>query len=650
MSIQPEKKSPPLPPRPRPNPFSNSSNWWVLLLLILVLTYVYYSNGHGGRAEISYGLFRRQLEEKNVDKVNVQGAKVYGEFKKAPLDPESKQQLNTKFETTLPPMALSDPSLDRVLREQLKGEYKVSEPTDNTMAVLLVYLLIPVGLLIGVWFLFRRARDSFFTGGLTGGFTKSGARRYDAGERPITFDDVAGLEGVKEDLQEVVEFLRNPAKFQRLARGSPREFCSWGHRARARPCWAGPWPARRASPSSPSTAPSSFRMFVGVGAGRVRDLFNTAKENAPAILFIDEIDAVGRYRGAGVGGGHDEREQTLNQILSEMDGFTPTESVIVMAATNRPDVLDPALLRPGRFDRHITVDRPTMKGRLAIFQVHTRDVPLDADVDLQRLAAGTVGLTGADIRNLVNEAALWASREDKNCVTMSDFEYARDKVLMGSKREEVLLGKEKSMVAYHESGHTLLAWLVPGINRVHKVSIVPRGRALGVTQLLPEEDRMDICESELKTTLLFALGGRAAEKLVFDEYSAGAADDLNKATQLARRMVTQWGMSERLGPVAYRDSEDHPFLGREMAEPRRFSEHTAQVIDEEVSRLLCDAAERATAILTEQREKLDLLAKRLEEAETLNDSEIERLIGPTVNKQGSPTLEIVSHQAPKATP
>jgi cell division protease FtsH len=623
----------------------------VLLLLILVLAYVYYySNGHGARSEINYGMFRRQLDEKNVTSVTVQGAKVYGEFQKAPVDPESKQQLNAKFETTLPPMALSDPSLDRVLREQLKGNYKVSEPTDNTMAVLLVYLLIPVGLLAGVWFLFRRARDSFFTGGLTGGFTKSGARRYDAGERPITFDDVAGLEGVKEDLEEVVEFLRNPAKFQRLGARIPKGILLMGPPGTGKTLLGRAVAGEAAVPFFSINGSEFIQMFVGVGAGRVRDLFNTAKENAPAILFIDEIDAVGRYRGAGVGGGHDEREQTLNQILSEMDGFTPTESVIVMAATNRPDVLDPALLRPGRFDRHITVDRPTMKGRLAIFQVHTRDVPLDADVDLGRLAAGTVGLTGADIRNLVNEAALWASRRDKNCVSMADFEYARDKVLMGSKREEVLSGKEKSMVAYHESGHTLLAWLVPGINRVHKVSIVPRGRSLGVTQLLPEEDRMDVCESELKTTLLFALGGRAAEKLVFDEYSAGAADDLNKATQLARRMVTHWGMSERLGPVAFRDSEDHPFLGREMAEPRRFSEHTAQVIDEEVSRLLCDAAERATVILTEQREKLDTLAKRLEEVETLDDSEIEQLIGPAVNKHGSPTLEIASHRAPETTP
>ena len=369
-----------------------------------------------------------------------------------------------------------------------------------------------------------------------------------------------------------------------------------------------------------SVSGSEFiQMFVGVGAGRVRDLFATAKENAPSILFIDEIDAVGRHRGTGLGGSHDEREQTLNQILSEMDGFTQNESVIIMAATNRPDVLDPALLRPGRFDRHITVDRPSYKGRLAIFQVHTREVPLAPDVDLEQLAAGSVGLTGADIRNLVNEAALWASRHDKDHVEMSDFEYARDKVLMGAKRDEVLTGKEKSMTAYHESGHALLAWLVPGIDHLHKVSIIPRGRSLGATQLLPDEDRLNIGEGDLHTRLLFLLGGRAAEKLVFDEFSAGAEDDLNKATQIAHRMVTHWGMSERLGPVAFRDTEEHPFLGREIASPRQFSEHTAQVIDEEVIRILRAASDRAEEMLKQNRTKLDLLAKKLEEEETLDE-------------------------------
>jgi cell division protease FtsH len=378
-------------------------------------------------------------------------------------------------------------------------------------------------------------------------------------------------------------------------------------------------------------------MFVGVGASRVRDMFKTAKDASPAILFIDEIDAVGRHRGAGLGGGHDEREQTLNQILSEMDGFSQTESVIVLAATNRPDVLDPALLRPGRFDRHITVDRPTQKGRVAIFKVHIRGVPLADDVDLERLASGTVGLTGADIRNLVNEAALWATRCGKDKVDMDDFEYARDKVLMGPKREEVLTGKEKTMTAYHEAGHALLAWILPSIDRLHKVTIIPRGRALGVTQLLPEEDRMSISETELRSRLIFALGGRAAEKLIFGEYTAGAESDLAHVTKLARRMVAHWGMSERLGPVAYRTSEEHPFLGREIHEQREFSEHTAQVIDEEVSRILHDAADQALRLLGEHREKLDAIARALEEKEVLDDIEVEELVGPSAYRPRAET-------------
>jgi cell division protease FtsH len=371
-----------------------------------------------------------------------------------------------------------------------------------------------------------------------------------------------------------------------------------------------------------------IQMFVGVGASRVRDMFQTAKDNAPSILFIDEIDAVGRHRGTGLGGGHDEREQTLNQILSEMDGFTQTESVIVMAATNRPDVLDPALLRPGRFDRHVTVDRPNYKGRLAIFRVHCRGVPLAADVELERMAAGTVGLTGADIRNLVNEAALWATRNGKDAVDMLDFEYARDKVLMGAKREEVLTGKEKLMTAYHEAGHALLVWLTQGGDRLHKVTIIPRGRALGVTQVLPEEDRLNISESELHARLAFLLGGRAAEKIEFHEFSAGAEDDLKQATNLARRMVTHWGMSERLGPVAFRSSEHHPFLGRDIAEPREFSENTAKLIDEEIVRILRAAADKAEQILRGNQDKLLLLATTLDREEVLDERQIAELIGP----------------------
>jgi cell division protease FtsH len=376
-----------------------------------------------------------------------------------------------------------------------------------------------------------------------------------------------------------------------------------------------------------------IQMFVGVGASRVRDLFRMAKETSPSIIFIDEIDAVGRQRGAGLGGGHDEREQTLNQILSEMDGFDVTVSVIVIAATNRPDVLDPALLRPGRFDRHVTVDRPTLKGRLAIFKVHVRNIPLNDDVDLQRLAEGSVGLTGADIQNLVNEATLWATRQDRASVTMEDFEYARDKILMGPKREEVLLGDEKEKTAYHEAGHTLMAWLCKGTDRVHKVTVIPRGRALGVTQTLPEEDRMNISENEISDRLAFMLGGRAAEKIIYDEYSAGAENDLERATELARRMVTKWGMSERLGPVSYKLSDDDPFLGREMHQQRHFSEHTMQIIDEEVARILHNAADRALEILTNHRHKLDIVAQALVEREEISESEIVEMIGPSVHHE-----------------
>ncbi|MGD0899047.1 MAG: ATP-dependent zinc metalloprotease FtsH, partial [Thermoguttaceae bacterium] len=518
--------------------------------------------------------------------------------------------------------------LDDEIFRKLGGRYKATEPGDNTGMLLAAYVLVPIGLFAVLWFMMRRTRDSIFGGGLLGGFSKSPARRYEEGDGRVTFDDVAGLEGVKREMEEIVEFLKNPAKFQRLGGRVPKGILLMGPPGTGKTLLGRAVAGEAGVPFYSINGSEFIQMFVGVGASRVRDMFATAKENAPSILFIDEIDAVGRHRGAGVGGGHDEREQTLNQILSEMDGFTQTETVIVMAATNRPDVLDPALLRPGRFDRHVTVDRPSLKGRLAIFEVHTRNVPLDPGVDLGRLAAGTVGLTGADIRNLVNEAALWASRRDKNSVEMADFEYARDKVLMGDKRDEILTGKEKSMAAYHESGHTLLAWLVPSGDRVHKVSIIPRGRSLGVTQLLPEEDRVNISESELHTRLLYAMGGRAAEKLVFGEYSAGAESDLSTATQIARRMITHWGMSERLGPVAFRDSEEHPFLGREIAQPRQFSEHTAQLIDEEVSRILREAFKRACEMLTEHREKLDALAHALEQEETLDDVAIQQLIGP----------------------
>ena len=622
-------------PRARPN----SSIIWILLIVAAVVLLLYTSKGESKVSEVKYGFFFKQLVDDNVAEARVEGRRLHGKFRQPPLDPEGKKgkdenvlTLKEQFVAILPDSAFEDQELNRLLRENVGVGYSAAEPADNTLMLLFLYLLFPIGLLVVIWIMFRRTRDQFLGGGVLAGFTKSPARRYESGEKQITFDDVAGLTGVKHELQEVVEFLKNPERFQRLGGRVPKGVLLMGPPGTGKTLLGRAVAGEAGVPFFSISGSEFIQMFVGVGAGRVRDMFATAKAAAPAILFIDEIDAVGRHRGTGLGGGHDEREQTLNQILSEMDGFTQSESVIVMAATNRPDVLDPALLRPGRFDRHITVDRPNFKGRVAIFKVHSREVPLADDVDFDRLAAGSVGLTGADIRNLVNEAALWATREGKDAVDMSDFEHARDRVLMGAKREEVLIGKEKSMTAYHEAGHALLGWLSEGADRVHKVTIIPRGRSLGVTQFLPDEERFNISESELHARLLIMLGGRAAEKLVFNEYSAGAENDLKKATEIARRMVTQWGMSERLGPIAFHLSDDHPFLGKEMAESRHFSEHTAQVVDEEIGRILRTADEKAAEILTGQREKLDRLAAALESAETLEQREIEDLIGPPAQR------------------
>ena len=669
-------------PRPggpvRPQ-YASSPTSWLLIVLLVVMLFLYFFKDTTQRVEITYGFFRKQLLAKNVAQVEVRGLHVTGRFRHPPFDPrkaaapeakaagEEKSakaptaaptaaeaaeapRLPEQFEVMLPHPALIDREFAGELSSELGVQFKAAEPSDNSSVWMAIYLAVTIGLFVGLWFMLRRTRDQVLGGGMLSGFAKSPARRYETGDKPITFADVAGLEGVKNDLQEVVEFLKNPVKFQRLGGQVPKGVLLMGPPGTGKTLLARAVAGEAAVPFFSISGSEFIQMFVGVGAGRVRDMFATAKASAPAILFIDEIDAVGRHRGTGLGGGHDEREQTLNQILSEMDGFTPSESVIVIAATNRPDVLDPALLRPGRFDRHITVDRPSYKGRVAIFKVHTRAVVLSPDVDLECLAGGTVGLTGADIRNLVNEAALGATRAGKDHVEAIDFEHARDKILMGSKREEVLTEPEKLATAYHESGHTLLAWLVSSLDRVHKVSIIPRGRSLGATQLLPEEDRVSITQSELNARLLFLLGGRAAELLVLGELSAGAEDDLKRATQIARRMVTHWGMSDRLGPVAFRAGSEHPFLGMEMTEPREFSEHTAQVIDEEVIRILHDANDRARKLLDEQRDKLDLLAQRLVREETLDQRQIEELIGPPAHRRnGAADQSAPANPEPEAT-
>jgi len=638
---------------------------WLPLVVLAVLISLFFIPIQPSRSRITYRFFFEQLQAGNVQRVTFSDTRVEGEFVKPPAVPPDR---NEKGELVQPKDDEGDPkkyekkfwfvpveNLSEARKEeQLKlfDQYNVDwgrEPESQSavLVTLMLYLLLPIALLVFLWFMFRRTRDQIMGGGFLSGFSKSTAQRYENDQRPVTFKDVAGLEGVKLDLQEIIDFLKDPKKFQRLGGQVPKGVLLLGPPGTGKTLLARAVAGEAGVPFFSVNGSEFIQMFVGVGASRVRDLFKTAKESAPAIVFIDEIDAVGRQRGAGLGGGHDEREQTLNQILSAMDGFTPNETVIVIAATNRPDVLDPALLRPGRFDRHITVDRPTLKGREAIFKVHVRDVPLADNVDLKRLAAGTVGMTGADIRNLVNEAALWATRQDKNMVEMSDFEVARDKVLMGPRREELLNEKEKEKTAYHEAGHALLAWILPGVDRVHKVTVVPRGRALGVTQTLPEEDRMSISETELRDRLAFLLGGRAAEKLVYDEYTAGGENDLEHATNLARRMVTTWGMSERLGPVNYKITSEDPFLGREMHEHRQFSEHTMQLIDEEVMAILQDAAEKAIEILTRERDKLNAIAEALIEQEEVDEDEITELIGPSIHahknadeaKEGPKSLE-----------
>lgn len=608
----------------------------VVLLILLGLAFitVLFREQANAAFQISYDQFIHEVEANNVTNVEITGSTVRGTFKSAPPKDRIEAPEETRLFTVEVSQYLVGDGLDTLL---LKHNVRttVKQPTDGTGVLLGIYFLIPL-LLMGAFYIsMRRARDPLGGSGFLGNFTKSPAKRFNAEDKQTTFADVAGLEGVKEDLKEIVEFLKDPKKFQRLGGRVPKGVLLMGPPGTGKTLLARAVAGEASVPFFSISGSEFIQMFVGVGASRVRDLFKTAKEASPAILFIDEIDAVGRIRGAGLGGGHDEREQTLNQILSEMDGFSPTESVIILAATNRPDVLDPALLRPGRFDRHVTVDRPNLKARVALFEVHTKGVPLADDVDMQRLAEGTVGLTGADIRNLVNEAALWATRQDKEKVDASDFDHARDKILMGPKREEVLAGHEKKMTAYHEAGHALASWLLPGVDKLHKVTIIPRGRALGVTQLVPEEDRMNIGESDLHNRLAFILAGRSAEKLVFGEYSAGAENDLMQATRLARKMVSNWGMSERIGPLACQTSNEHPFLGRDVYEQRDFSEHTAQVVDEEVGRILSAAAERADVLLEENRQKLDTLSEELIVREMLDDSEVESVIGPSAPRRSN---------------
>ena len=644
-SPQEPSRRPPVNGRKPSGAGGSSTPPWIWVFLITVVVLITYMLSGKNDTSVNFSpWFMEQVKNDNIESIVTEGLLVRGKLRHPvsyhPPAPEKPIEKVEKFTTAFPSEASIAPVIDE-LRNRGEGirpngdKYqKVAEepridpipPQGATGLVWLSLLLPTLGLVLLVFLMMRRARDQF-DGGILGNFVKNPAKRHDKSKQRTTFEEVAGLENAKSELQEIVEFLKSPEKFQRLGGRIPKGVLLNGPPGTGKTLLARAVAGEAGVPVFSISGSEVIQMFVGVGASRVRDMFKTARENSPCILFVDEIDAVGRVRGAGLGGGHDEREQTLNQILTEMDGFSPTESVIVLAATNRPDVLDPALLRPGRFDRHVTVDRPTKKGRSEILKVHTRNIPLAEDVDLDAISRGTVGMSGADLANLVNEAALLATREDKDKVDMNDFDSARDKVIMGAKREEIITEKEKKLTAYHEVGHALVAWLIPEADPVHKVTIIPRGRALGVTQFLPTEERMSFYEKDIRAMLAVGLGGRAAERLMFDDLSAGVADDLKRTTRLARMMVSQFGMSQRVGPVSFRDSDEHPFLGREMGEVRDHSEHTAQLIDEEVARILREEDDRAFRVLQEHRDDLERLTEALMEREVLSVAEIEALIG-----------------------
>ncbi len=594
--------------------------FWIIILLLSVSLFQYYSRGKRDVVSINYTEFMQQLTDSNIKKVTLMEKDIEGEFiRKITKTEGRKTGQYSKFKLHIP---FEDPSLLEKLEAE-NVEIEAEPQRTNWSGILLTSL--PWIILIVFWLFMIRQMQ----GGPKGlfSFGKSRAKLL-AGDRPkVTFSDVAGADEAKEELREIIEFLKDPAKFQKLGGKIPKGALLLGAPGTGKTLLARAVAGEAGVPFFSMSGSDFVEMFVGVGASRVRDLFDQGKRNAPCIIFIDEIDAVGRHRGAGLGGGHDEREQTLNQLLVEMDGFESNEGVILLAATNRPDVLDPALLRPGRFDRQIVVDTPDVRGREGILKVHTRKIPVDQDVDLSIIARGTPGFSGADLANMVNEAALLGARRNHTKVTMRDFEDAKDKVMMGTERRSLVISEEeKKTTAYHESGHALISKLVPGSDPVHKMTIIPRGLALGVTHYLPIDEKHTHSKNYLEIKLLHLLGGRVAEKLVFNELTTGAGNDIERATELARKMVCEWGMSERLGPLTFGKKEEQIFLGREIATHRDYSEYTAQEIDKEVRRIVEEAEQKATELLSADLDKLHLLANALLEKEILDGDEIDRVL------------------------
>ncbi len=639
----PESK--PTPPAAAPGPKRSASLTQVMWLAVglLVAGCMYFLVSDSSKS-ISFTEFERLAAEGQIKRIAIQGKqRAEGEVRDPNADIVKELKIPAgKFSINLP--ASNDQNgfierlqaKDKAHRDKLKAANAGDATPEIQIAVNdeapqivgpLIWTLLPLVIVAAIIFfvLLPRLRESS-GGGFLNNYIRSPAKKYEKTRSRTTFEDVAGMEPAKRELQEIVDFLRNPDKFTRLGAQVPKGVLLVGPPGTGKTLLAKAVAGEAHVPFFSINGSEFIQMFVGVGASRVRDLFKNAKETAPCVIFIDEIDAVGRMRGAGVGGGSDEREQTLNQILSEMDGFQATETVIVLAATNRPDVLDAALLRPGRFDRHVTVDRPTWQGRLAILKVHTRNKPLDDKVDLERIARSMIGMSGADLRNLCNEAALVATREGKNKIEHIDFDTASDRVRLGAKREEKFGDDEKRRTAYHEAGHALCAWLEPKADPLDRVSIIPRGRTGGVTMFSPDEDRVDMSFSELMARLVVAMGGRAADKLIFGEALTGEIGDLKQATRIARAMVTQFGMSDKLGPVHYRAGEDHVFLGKEIVEQRDFSEGTARIIDEEVQRILRNAEDRALELIGRNREDLDRIANALLASEELDREAFEKLL------------------------
>jgi cell division protease FtsH len=589
------------------NPFYKNLALWLVISLMMVMLFQIFKQPGRTSLAVSYSEFLSMVEEENVIQVTIQGDNISGMSGQGP------------FKTFAP----KDPELIKLLRS--KGVKISAKPQEDSSWFHVFLSWVPMLLLIGVWIFFMRQMQ--VGGGKALSFGKSRARLMTDSQEKVTFEDVAGIEEAKEELEEIVEFLRDPKRFTRLGGRIPKGVLLMGAPGTGKTLLARAISGEAGVPFFSISGSDFVEMFVGVGASRVRDLFIQGKKNAPCIIFIDEIDAVGRHRGAGLGGGHDEREQTLNQLLVEMDGFESNEGVILISATNRPDVLDPALLRPGRFDRQVVVPLPDLKGREGILKVHLRKKLVSDDVDVPVLARGTPGFTGADLENMVNEAALMAGRRGKDRVEMDDFESAKDKVLMGTERKSMIISdEEKRITAYHEAGHTLVAILLPGSDPIHKVTIIPRGRALGLTQQLPIDEKHTYPKDYLLNNIAILMGGRAAEEIVLNMQTTGAGNDIERATDLARKMVCDYGMSEELGPLTFGKNDEQIFLGREIAQHRDYSEFTAQKIDAEVRRIVTEGYDKTHRSITDNIDTLHRMAHALLEKETLDSKDIEKIM------------------------